>query len=121
MMDLDDVLPHVGEFGRYQKLVLWFILLPGTFPCGFHAYNQLFMAATPEHWCKVDGLDQHDLKLVRNIRYSQNVLFNNELGRLSSEKFRQHARECGNVLESCGLQNILEFGIFILRELPSFS
>ncbi|KAJ3635442.1 hypothetical protein MTP99_008350 [Tenebrio molitor] len=67
MMDLDDVLPHVGEFGRYQKLVLWFILLPGTFPCGFHAYNQLFMAATPEHWCKVDGLDQHDPKLVRNI------------------------------------------------------
>ncbi|XP_063925688.1 beta-alanine transporter [Zophobas morio] len=66
-MDLDDVLPEVGEFGRYQKLVLWFILLPGVFPCGFHAYNQLFMAAAPDHWCKVDGFTGKSAKLIRNI------------------------------------------------------
>ncbi|XP_034240097.1 beta-alanine transporter-like [Thrips palmi] len=56
-MDLDDILPDVGEFGAYQQLLLWFVLLPGVLPCGFHAYNQLFMAASPPHWCYVPELD----------------------------------------------------------------
>ncbi|CAH0546488.1 unnamed protein product [Brassicogethes aeneus] len=66
-MNLDDVLPTVGEFGKYQKLVLWFILLPGVFPCGFHAYNQLFMAATPDHWCKIVELPDANPKELRNL------------------------------------------------------
>lgn len=49
--DFDDLLPHVGEFGRYQKLLVWFVCLPACIPCGFHAFNQLFMAHTPDHWC----------------------------------------------------------------------
>ncbi|KAJ1532010.1 hypothetical protein ONE63_000644 [Megalurothrips usitatus] len=56
-MDLDEILPDVGEFGAYQQLLLWFVLLPGVLPCGFHAYNQLFMAASPPHWCHVPELD----------------------------------------------------------------
>ena len=58
-MDLDDLLPQVGEFGRYQKLLLWLVCLPACIPCGFCAFNQLFMADVPEHWCKV--LDLMDL------------------------------------------------------------
>ena len=57
-MDFDQLLPDIGEYGTYQKLVLWFLLLPGTVPCGLHAYNQLFMAITPEHWCKIPELEQ---------------------------------------------------------------
>lgn len=55
-MDLDDLLPHVGEFGLYQKLLLWLVCLPACIPCGFGAFNQLFMADSPEHWCKVPDL-----------------------------------------------------------------
>ncbi|EFA04375.1 Organic cation transporter protein-like Protein [Tribolium castaneum] len=51
-LDLDDLLPQVGEFGRYQKLLLWLICLPACLPCGFCAFNQLFMTETPDHWCK---------------------------------------------------------------------
>jgi hypothetical protein len=29
--DLDELLPSIGEFGYYQKLLLWFICLP-AFP-----------------------------------------------------------------------------------------
>ncbi|XP_034231306.1 carcinine transporter [Thrips palmi] len=51
-MDLDDLLPQIGEFGRYQKILLWFVCLPACIPCGFCAFNQLFMADTPAHWCR---------------------------------------------------------------------
>lgn len=50
-MDLDDILPQIGEFGKYQKLMLWLICLPACFPCGFCAFNQLFMTGVPDHWC----------------------------------------------------------------------
>jgi hypothetical protein len=55
-MDLDDLLPQVGEFGRYQKLLMWFVCLPACIPCGFCAFNQLFMADVPDHWCYVREL-----------------------------------------------------------------
>ncbi|XP_049762165.1 carcinine transporter isoform X1 [Schistocerca cancellata] len=52
VMDLDEVLPQVGEFGLYQKLLLWLVCLPACIPCGFSAFNQLFMAHVPDHWCR---------------------------------------------------------------------
>lgn len=55
-MDLDDLLPQVGEFGKYQKILLWFVCLPACIPCGFCAFNQLFMADIPPHWCRVTAL-----------------------------------------------------------------
>lgn len=67
---MDEILISVGEYGRYQKFVLWFILLPGVFPCGFHAYNQLFMAMAPDHWCKISELENlFDVDVIKNIRY----------------------------------------------------
>lgn len=55
-MDLDDVLPHVGDWNRYQHLLLWLVCLPACIPCGFAAFNQVFMDRVPEHWCKVPSL-----------------------------------------------------------------
>ncbi|KAF4528784.1 hypothetical protein B566_EDAN017116 [Ephemera danica] len=69
-MDFDAILPDIGEFGTYQRVVLYFILLPGVLPCGFHAYNQIFMAATPKHWCKVPDLEEANIttQLALNFR-----------------------------------------------------
>ncbi|XP_060802617.1 beta-alanine transporter-like [Amyelois transitella] len=67
-MDFDAILEDVGTFGRYQKLVIYFVLLPAVIPCGFHAYAQLFMAADVQHWCKVPELEHlTDLQLVKNL------------------------------------------------------
>ncbi|CAD1479309.1 unnamed protein product, partial [Heterotrigona itama] len=65
--DLDDLLPIVGEFGRYQKQLLWLVCLPACLPCGFCAFNQLFMADTPPHWCKVPGLENLDVFRRRKL------------------------------------------------------
>ncbi|KAK7074009.1 hypothetical protein SK128_011647, partial [Halocaridina rubra] len=79
-MDFDDLLPHVGEFGKYQRLLIFLICLPACIPCGFHAFNQLFMSPVPPHWCRVPELENTGLSLeeIRNLtipfiggRYSQ--------------------------------------------------
>ena len=71
-MDFDDILPDVGEYGKYQKLMVWFVFLPGMIPCGFHAYNQLFMATIPKSHCFIANLQGHNLTMgqIQNIRYS---------------------------------------------------
>ncbi|VVD01760.1 unnamed protein product, partial [Leptidea sinapis] len=61
-IDLDDLLPKIGEFGIYQKCLLWFVCLPACLPCGFCAFNQLFMTDTPDHWCKVPQLQNFSLE-----------------------------------------------------------
>ncbi|XP_076253965.1 carcinine transporter [Rhynchophorus ferrugineus] len=65
-MDLDDILPQVGEFGKYQKIMLWLVCLPACFPCGFGSFNQLFMTSTPDHWCYVPELENFTVEERKN-------------------------------------------------------
>ncbi|OQV19690.1 Carcinine [Hypsibius exemplaris] len=46
--DFDGVVDVVGGFGRYQKLIVFFVLCPALFPCGFFNFNIVFLAATPD-------------------------------------------------------------------------
>lgn len=64
-VDFDDILPHIGEFGRYQKL-LFLMMIPFAFFVCFVYFSQIFMTLVPEeHWCHVPDL-QH---LNRSERY----------------------------------------------------
>lgn len=69
-MDLDDVLPHVGDWGRYQHILLWLVCLPACIPCGFAAFNQIFMDRIPEHWCKVPTLISAQLSAAQRKELS---------------------------------------------------
>lgn len=66
-VDVDDLLPQIGEFGRYQKLLIWFVCLPACIPCGFGAFNQLFMQQTPDHWCRIPDLMHLSIENRRDL------------------------------------------------------
>ncbi|CRL00143.1 CLUMA_CG013420, isoform A [Clunio marinus] len=69
-MDFDSHLNDVGSFGLYQKVVICFILLPAMLPCAFHAYSQIFIAAKPDHFCKIPEFEpwmDHYQDILKNL------------------------------------------------------
>lgn len=60
-IDFDDVLHHIGERGLYQQIMYYLLCIPATIPAAFLAFSQVFVSASPEHWCRVPSLDRHPL------------------------------------------------------------
>lgn len=64
-VDFDDLLPHVGEFGTYQK-ILFVLMIPFAFYVAWVYFSQIFITLVPEeHWCKVPEL--MDLPVERRL------------------------------------------------------
>ncbi|GAV03916.1 hypothetical protein RvY_14280 [Ramazzottius varieornatus] len=56
-MEFDDILLDVGDYSRYQLLVLFCFCLPMCIFSGLHAFIQLFLSAPPQdYWCTVSPL-----------------------------------------------------------------
>lgn len=56
-MDFDDLLPHVGEFGKYQK-ILFLLMIPYAFFVAFTYFTQIFITIVPDnHWCRIPELE----------------------------------------------------------------
>lgn len=57
----DDILPYVGDFGRYQWLLL-LTLLPYSVAYATLYFSQFFLTLVPqEHWCKIEELSSLNL------------------------------------------------------------
>ncbi|ELK03113.1 Solute carrier family 22 member 4 [Pteropus alecto] len=52
MRDYDEVTAFLGEWGPYQRLI-FFLLSASIIPNGFNGMSVVFLAATPEHRCRV--------------------------------------------------------------------
>ncbi|XP_012062879.1 PREDICTED: organic cation transporter protein [Atta cephalotes] len=64
-MDFDDLLPHVGEFGTYQR-ILFVLMIPFAFFVAWVYFSQIFITLVPEeHWCRVPELE--DLTVEERI------------------------------------------------------
>ncbi|KAI4496537.1 hypothetical protein M0804_000347 [Polistes exclamans] len=56
-MDFDDLLPYVGEFGLYQK-ILFILMIPFASFVAWVYFSQIFLTLVPEeHWCWVPELE----------------------------------------------------------------
>ncbi|XP_038078934.1 organic cation transporter protein-like [Patiria miniata] len=54
-MHFDEILEHVGTFGRYQKLTFLIVCLMAV-PMSYHQLAQVFLAPDTDHWCAVPEL-----------------------------------------------------------------
>lgn len=48
------MLPHLGNFGRYQKRIYFLLCLPAI-SCAFHKLAGVFLLANPDHRCALPG------------------------------------------------------------------
>ncbi|XP_031370097.1 carcinine transporter-like isoform X2 [Apis dorsata] len=66
--NFDDVLPYVGDYGRYQWLLL-LSLLPYSMTYAFLYFSQFFITITPtEYWCKIDELTNSNFTQEEKIQ-----------------------------------------------------
>lgn len=73
---IDDMLPHVGNFGRYQWYLL-LALLPYSIAYSNLYFSQFFLTLVPqEHWCYVDALQ--DINMTQEER-SVDLFHNHKL------------------------------------------
>jgi len=61
-VDFDDLIPHFGNFGKYQ-IILFLLLGPYTFFFVFVYFTQIFITLIPsDYWCNVPELEHLDLE-----------------------------------------------------------
>ncbi|XP_013378740.1 organic cation transporter protein [Lingula anatina] len=67
-MKFEEIIPHLGEFGKYQKSQLFLLSLP-AWVSGMHALAMTFIAATQDFRCFVPGWDDYYNK-TGSLNYS---------------------------------------------------
>lgn len=61
-MDFEKILKSVGEYGPYQKKLVYYYLIPTTTIFAFYCMNTFFMLSEPDAWCTVPEIAQLDMK-----------------------------------------------------------
>ncbi|XP_013396582.1 organic cation transporter protein-like [Lingula anatina] len=60
-MKFEEIIPHLGEFGKYQKTQLFLLSLP-VWVTGMHALAMTFIAASQDFRCFIPGWDDYSNK-----------------------------------------------------------
>ena len=82
-MEFEDILKQVGEYGRYQKRLVYFFLIPTTTIFSILCMNTFFMLSEPDHSCFVPQLVnvsfEHQQLLSSPRQQSQSLTTNTSL------------------------------------------
>ena len=56
LQDFDDLLPYIGDFGLYQK-ILFLLMIPYMFSVAFVYFTTIFLTLSPDnYWCHIPEL-----------------------------------------------------------------
>ena len=70
MKDFDDILKHVGGWGRFQYLLV-IIFFPFNIFLGYVYLSPILTLFTPPHWCLVPGLMNMTREERKNLAIPQ--------------------------------------------------
>ncbi|XP_070569249.1 organic cation transporter protein-like [Ptychodera flava] len=104
MVKYDNILQHLGEFGRCQKRVCFYLCFISIF-LALHAFSTVFLAAETEHWCYVPELDSYFETYCMGQDYNDGCL---ETIKNFSIPFEEISGACGDTLvySACYRYNI---------------
>ncbi|KAI1305343.1 Organic cation transporter 1 [Halotydeus destructor] len=66
-MDFESILKSVGEYGTYQKRLVFFYMVPTTTIFAFYCMNTFFMLSVPDAWCDVPAVRHLDVTLQHKL------------------------------------------------------
>ncbi|XP_076371526.1 carcinine transporter-like isoform X1 [Tachypleus tridentatus] len=64
----EDILTDVGEYGIFQKRLLYWFMFPISIPISWVAMNQVFILSVPDHWCHIPELTTTNLSVWHQLR-----------------------------------------------------
>ncbi|XP_067900724.1 solute carrier family 22 member 2-like isoform X2 [Heterodontus francisci] len=89
MPTFDEVLEEVGGFGLYQKLTFFLVCLPSAV-FSYLYVGFVFLAVTPDHWCKSPGVTELRDKCNWSLEQQKNYTL--PVGQSSSSSYSQCER-----------------------------
>ncbi|KAL8164854.1 UNVERIFIED_CONTAM: hypothetical protein K2H54_011070 [Gekko kuhli] len=63
-MEFGDLLKVIGEFGRFQKLLVFLLCIPNSLT-PFHMFGQVFIVTEVPHYCNTSWIRKFNLNLTR--------------------------------------------------------
>lgn len=63
-MEFEDILVKVGDYGKYQKKLLFLFLFPAAALLPWFSMNIMFLVSVPDHWCRVPELEPYNLTIA---------------------------------------------------------
>ncbi|KAG8193384.1 hypothetical protein JTE90_012186 [Oedothorax gibbosus] len=63
-LEFEDLLADIGDYGKYQKRLIWYFLVPSAVLLPWFCLNILFIVLTPDHWCNVPELASSNLSIA---------------------------------------------------------
>ena len=94
--NFDELLNDIGPFGWFQIRIYAFKMLIGFIAAG-PIVGIVFLAAVPNHWCAIPGLDR--LNISQDARWNISIPLEERDGRIVHSQCKMYDRDYSNLTE----------------------
>ncbi|KAM9845074.1 solute carrier family 22 member 4-like [Aulostomus maculatus] len=100
MKDFDEVISFLGDYGRFQILII-FLLSLSAIPCGYMGLIVVFVSDTPEHHCRLKGNSNRNSTDVQGFQEQSGWIGPDSCSRYTLDMNRTQTAEMSNDTEQC--------------------